>query len=120
MPRTDFAICLNRYLPDYMVNERGSTACTIASYRYAFIALLEYYATNLGIQADRICLKDITYERITGFYRWIQEDQKNSIATRNHRQSAVNSFIKYLMYERPEYIVNDLLSCRQTALSGCL
>lgn len=104
MPRTDFAICLNRYLTDYMVNERGSTACTIASYRYAFIALLEYYATNLGIQADRICLKDITYERITGFYRWIQEDQKNSIATRNHRQSAVNSFIKYLMYERPEYM----------------
>ena len=104
MQRTDFAICLNRYLTDYMVNDRGSTACTIASYRYAFIALLEYYTANLGIQADRICLKDITYDRIIGFYRWIQEDQKNSIATRNHRQSAINSFIKYLMYERPEYM----------------
>ena len=43
MKQTDFAICLNRFLADYLVNKRGSTPQTIDSYRYAFIFLLDYY-----------------------------------------------------------------------------
>ena len=60
MKRTDFAVCLNRYLTDYMVNVRGSTTRTIESYRYAFVFLLEYYACELKIPADAITLKDFT------------------------------------------------------------
>lgn len=104
MKRTDFAICLNKYLTDYMVNARGSTERTIASYRYAFVFLLEYYSDELKIPADKVTLSDLTYDNISGFYKWLQDHQGNSIATRNQRQAAVNSFIKFLVYERPEYM----------------
>ena len=104
MKRTDFALCLNQYLTDYMVNARGCTARTIESYRYAFVFLLEYYASELKIPADKITLSDFTYEHILGFYVWLEKERKAGISSRNQRQSAINSFTKYLMYERPDYL----------------
>ena len=88
MKRTDFAVCLNRYLTDYMVNVRGSTTRTIES-RYAFVFLLEYYACELKIPADAITLKDLTYEHILGFYVWLEKERKAGISTRNQRQSVI-------------------------------
>ena len=104
MKRTDFAVFLNKYLTDYLVNTRGSTGKTIDSYRYAFIFLLEYYSDVLKISAEKICLSDLTYENISGFYKWLQEHKHNCISTRNQRQAAINSFIRFLIYERPEYL----------------
>ncbi len=102
MKRTDFAVFLNKYLTRYLIDTRGSTEKTVDSYRYAFVFLLEYYSNILKIPADKICLSDITYDSISGFYLWLQESKNNGIATRNQRQSAINSFLKFLMYERPE------------------
>lgn len=103
MKRTDFAICLNKYLTDYLVNTKGCSVKTIDSYRYTFIYLLDFY-TTLGITPERITLADLTYERVVKFYKWLEEEKENSITTRNQRQSALQSFTKYLMYERPEYL----------------
>ena len=100
MKQTDFAICLNRFLADYLVNKRGSTPQTIDSYRYAFIFLLDYYDEVLHISADRITLSVLTYEHLLNFYDWLQTERKNSVSTRNQRQAAINSFIHFLMYER--------------------
>lgn len=104
MKRTDFAVFLNKYLTDYLVNTRGSTEKTVDSYRYAFVFLLEYYSDVLKIPAEKICLTDLTYENISGFYKWLQEYMHNGISTRNQRQAAINSFIRFVIYERPEYL----------------
>ena len=104
MKKTDFAVFLNKYFTDYLVNTRGSTEKTIDSYRYAFIFLLEYYSNVLKIPAEKIYLADLTYENISGFYKWLQEYMHNGISTRNQRQAAINSFIRFMIYERPEYI----------------
>ncbi|WP_026510723.1 tyrosine-type recombinase/integrase, partial [Butyrivibrio sp. LC3010] len=104
MNRTDFAIFLNKYLTDYMVNDRGCSAKTIDSYRYAFINLLQYYSEEESIDADKVTLSDLTYENIIRFLEWLQEHQHNSISSRNQKQSAINSFIRYLSYVKPEYM----------------
>lgn len=104
MKQTDFAICLNRFLTDYLVNKRGSSSKTVDSYRYAFIFLLDYYNEILSISADRMTLDVLTYEHLLDFYDWLQTERKNSISTRNQRQAAINSFIHFLMYERPEFL----------------
>ena len=87
-----------------MINVRGSTPKTLESYRYAFAFLLDYYASELKIPADKITLNDFTFENLLGFYVWLEKNRKISISTRNQRQSAINSFTKFLMYERPEYL----------------
>ncbi len=104
MKQTDFAICLNRFLTDFLVNKKGCSPKTIDSYRYAFIFLLDYYNETLGIPADQMTIKSLTYERLLGFLGWLQSEKKSGVATRNQRQAAINSFIRFLMYEKPEFL----------------
>lgn len=104
MKQTDFAVSLNRFLTDYLVNKRGCTSKTIDSYRYAFVFLLDYYDDVLNIPAEHLAIKDLTYEHLSGFLDWLQSKKENSVSTRNQRQAALNSFIHYLAYEYPDYI----------------
>jgi site-specific recombinase XerD len=57
-----------------------------------------------GTPADKIEVSDLTYGLIIEFLTWLQEARGNSIATRNQRQAAINSFVRYLMYEFPDYL----------------
>jgi site-specific recombinase XerD len=57
-----------------------------------------------NIPADRIEITDLTRERVLEYLNWLQSERDNSIATRNQRQAAINSFVKYLMYEFPEHL----------------
>ena len=66
MKQTDFAICLNRFLTDFLVNKKGCSPKTIDSYRYAFIFLLDYYNEVIGIPADQMTISSLTYERLLG------------------------------------------------------
>lgn len=102
--QTDFAICLNKFLTDHLPNKRGSSPKTIDSYRYSFIFLLEYYEEVHGIKPEHLDLSAITYDRLSGYYSWLQETRRSSVSTRNQRQAAINSFIRFLMRERPEYL----------------
>lgn len=102
--QTDFAVFLNRFLTDYLPNKRGSSPKTIDSYRYSFIFLIEYYEKSYRITPDKLELSAITYEKIAGYFDWLQEEKQVSVSTRNQHQAAFNSFVRFLMYERPEYL----------------
>lgn len=104
MKQTDFAKSLNRFLTDYLVNKKGCTPRTIDSYRYAFVFLLDYYDEKVNLSAENLTIKDLTYERLSAFFDWLQSEKKNSVSTRNQRQAAINSYIHFLAYEYPEYI----------------
>jgi site-specific recombinase XerD len=102
--QTDFAVFLNRFLTDYLPNKRGSSPKTIDSYRYSFIFLIEYFEKSYRITPDKLELSDVTYEKIAGYFDWLQKKKQVSVSTRNQRQAALNSFVRFLMYERPEYL----------------
>lgn len=102
--QTDFAMMLNRFFMDYLPNKKGCSPQTIDSYRYAFIHLLTYYEQRLGIKPERLTLTEMTYERISDYLGWLEETLHVAISTRNQRQSALNSFIHYLIYVHPEYL----------------
>jgi len=104
MKTTDFALYLNKYFTVYLPNESGSTPMTIDSYRYAFILYLTYMQEELRISADRVQISDLTHKNVLLFLKWLQEQRQNSIATRNQRQAAINSFVRFLMYEFPEHL----------------
>jgi len=103
MKSTKFAFYLNKYFTVYLPNTRGCTPSTIDSYRYAFILFLSFM-DDKKTPADEIEVSDLTYKLVLEFLAWLQEKRGNSIATRNQRQAAINSFIRYLMYELPDYL----------------
>lgn len=104
MKNTKFAFYLNKFFTVYLPNECGSAPSTIDSYRYAFIMFL-CFMEDRGTPADEIEVSDLTYKLVLEFLMWLQKTRGNSIATRNQRQAAFNSFIRYLMYEFPDYLV---------------
>ena len=104
MKPTDFATYLSRYLVKYLPNERGSSPQTIDSYRIAFVLYLEYMEKVLGIKPERMSIVNYTRESILGFLKWLEEDRKNSITTRNYRLAAMKGFVHYLKYEFPDYM----------------
>lgn len=103
MKTTRFAFYLRKFFTVHLPNANGSTPMTIDSYRYAFIQFLAFMEEK-SISADSIEISDLTYQTVLEFLEWLQVNRGNSIATRNQRQAALNSFIHYLMYEFPEYL----------------
>jgi site-specific recombinase XerD len=55
-----------------------------------------------GVPADLLDIHNLTRQNVLGFLGWLQTSRHNSIATRNQRQAAINSFVRYLMYEFPD------------------
>ena len=104
MKRTNFAIYLNKFFIDYLPNVCGSTPQTVDSYRYSFILFLTYMQSEHQISADKVDISDLTYKNIVAYLNWLQKTRKNGISTRNQRQAALNSFIRFLMYEFPEHL----------------
>ena len=104
MKTTDFATYLTKYFTKYLPNECGSSPQTIDSYRTAFILYLEYMENSNRIDAEKITVKDLTRESVIGFLNWLEEERDNSRSTRNHRLTAMKSFVHYLKYEFPEYM----------------
>lgn len=104
MKRTNFAVYLNKYFIEYLPNICGSTPQTIDSYRYSFILFLTYMQDQHQIPADRVDISDLTYENIVSYLSWLEGIRSNGISTRNQRQAALNSFVRFLMYEFPEHL----------------
>ena len=104
MKQTDFAIFLNKYFTYYLPGDRGVTPTTIDSYRFAFILFLCYMEEELMLSADKVKITDLKRENVLGFLKWLEANRHNGITTRNQRHAAINSFVRYLMYEFPEYI----------------
>lgn len=103
MKTTRFARYLNKFFTVHLPNTNGSTPMTIDSYRYAFIQFLGFMEKK-GLPADTIEISDLTHRTLLEFLEWLQVHRGNSIATRNQRQAALNSFVSYLMYEFPEHL----------------
>lgn len=103
MKTTKFAYYLEQYFRHYLPNIKGCTVATIDSYRHAFILFLNFMEEK-NIAANKIEITDITYKNILNFLDWLQSKRKNSVSSRNHRQAVINSFIKFLMYEFPDYL----------------
>jgi len=103
MKNTKFAFYLNKYFTVHLPNAKGCTPVTIDSYRYAFILFL-CFMEDRNVSAEEIEVNDLTYNIVLEFLTWLQINRKNSVSTRNQRQAAINSFIRYLMYEFPDYM----------------
>lgn len=113
MKTNDFAYQLSRYFTVYLAGQRNLSPNTIASYRDTFSKLLRFF-TEQGIAPEKLNFPQITREKIENFLTWLEASQGCSIATRNHRLSALKSFFRYVQIVCPEYlalcgaILNDI------------
>lgn len=105
MKPTDFSYYLTNYLTKYLPDELGASPNTVASYRDTYMLFLIYLRDIHKIPVEKLCLKDITKNRVEAFLDWIETERNCSVQTRNVRLAAIHSYFKYLQYENPDNLL---------------
>lgn len=109
MKTTDFPRLLSDFLLKELPGVRNQSKNTIESYRDTYIRLLTYCRDILSIKPERLCVSDLTAERITEYLEWLERERANSVSTRNQRLAAIHSLFRYIQTQAPEY----MFQCQQ-------
>ncbi|HCY42414.1 MAG TPA: integrase [Prolixibacteraceae bacterium] len=104
MKTTDFSKYISDFIARYLIDEKGASNNTIASYRDTFVLLLNFIQDKKRIKIEKLTLDKITKTTITEFLDWIQKERKCSNSTRNSRLAAIHSFYRYLQLESLGYL----------------
>ena len=104
MKTTDFALRLSEFLSIYLPGQKGLSTNTIMSYRDTFRFILIFSEDVMKIPTEKLTLTKFNCEFIVAFLTWLEKERKNSVATRNQRLAAINSFVKFVKRKNPEYL----------------
>ena len=98
---TSLGPLLQIFFTDYLVAQRRLSQQTIASYRDAFRLLLQFIHRKTGIEPTRLSIPDVSVDRILLFLDSLENDRKNSVASRNLRLTAIHSFFRMVALRDP-------------------
>ncbi len=98
---TALAALLQDFFQRRLINERGASAHTIASYRDSFALLLGYAAQRLGRTPSALTLADLDAPLILTFLDHLETDRGNTARTRNLRLTAIRSFMHHASLRDP-------------------
>ena len=96
--KRDFGYYVASFLGDYLRSKRGCSDKTVESYRDALVLLIEFACPN---PMRRLDFDDIDREMLEAFLDHLERDRGNSVATRNQRQAALNSFFAFVRTREP-------------------
>lgn len=88
-------LLLEQFFMEYMPLSSGLSSNTVRSYKYAFRLLFQYIYQIKRKNSGEILFRDLDFETIDGFLKWIETERNCSVSTRNLRLSALASFASY-------------------------
>lgn len=94
---------IESFFVDHLKLARGSSSCTLKSYRDTLRLLLEYAGRVRNVPIDRLRLIDFDAELILKFLNDLESVRHNRVSTRNCRLSALHSFFKHVQRRLPEH-----------------
>jgi integrase/recombinase XerD len=89
------------YFCQYLINQRGLSSKTVASYRDAFRLLLGYAHTRTGKAPENLNLTDFDAPLVLAFLDDLEKQRKNAVQSRNARLAAIRSFMRYAAFRDP-------------------
>ena len=98
-----FTTAIQRYFSDYARDQRDLSGDTIAAYRDTWRLFIKYLAATFRKPADKIDFTMITVEHVTGFLDHLEQTRGNSIATRNHRLTAIRAVLTHAQPDQLEH-----------------
>lgn len=91
----EFTLLLEQFFTEYMPLSSGLSPNTVRSYKHSFRLLFQYVYQTEKKEAGEILFRDLNFETVDGFLKWIETERGCSISTRNLRLSALASFAAY-------------------------
>jgi site-specific recombinase XerD len=95
---------VRRFLLEHLVGERNQARNTQQSYRDTLRQLLPFTAQHAGKAIDRLCVEDLSADRVRAFLSHVEEKRGCSVATRNQRLAAIHSLAHFVGLYSPEHV----------------
>jgi integrase/recombinase XerD len=95
---------VRRFLLEYLVGERNLARNTQRSYRDTLRLLVPFIARSVHRSIDRICVEDLSADRVRDFLKELERTRDWSASTRNQRLAAIHSLAHFIGLHSPEHI----------------
>ncbi len=102
---------VHSFFVDHLVAVKGLRPATVRSYRDTVRLLLCFVADDKKTKITRLGVEDLSFERVLGFLRYLEEARGNHVRTRNQRLGALHTLFDYIASREPEM----LGTCQQVA-----
>jgi integrase/recombinase XerD len=89
---------------DGLVTMKGLRPSSIHSYRDGIKLFLRFVAADAHRKITRLTFDDLTFERVLGFLRYLDEVRHNQTRTRNQRLALLHTFFEYVAVRSPEML----------------
>lgn len=99
--KPNFAVLLQGFFTQRLMNQRHASPHTIKSYRDTFCLLLKFINEKLGKEPSQLDLKDIDAPLISTFLDELESQRQIGARSRNLRLAAIRSFFRYAALEAP-------------------
>jgi len=104
MAHSSFGSLVFAFFEDYLKIGRALRPASIRSYRDALRLFVLYVAGDAHRRLSRLRLEDLTFERVLGFLRHLEEVRGNHGRTRNQRLAVLHAFFEYAAMQAPELL----------------
>lgn len=94
---------IESFFVDYLQRTRGSSQCTLMSYRDSLRMFLEYAARTKNTTVERLHLADFDADVVLSFLEDLEHERHNSVSTRNCRLAALHSFFAHALRQHPDH-----------------
>ena len=95
---------VHSFFVDHLVTVKGLRPATIRSYRDTIRLFLCFVAADKKVKITKLCIEDLSFERTLGFLRYLEDDRRNHIRTRNQRLAALHTLFDYVASREPEML----------------
>ena len=103
-PKAPLGPLLHSFFEEHLITVKGLRPASVRSYRDTIRLLLLHIAADKRSKITRLTLGDLTFERIVGFLRHLEEDRANHIRTRNQRLAVIHTLFEYIATRSPEML----------------
>ena len=103
-PKAPLGPLLHSFFEEHLITVKGLRPSSVRSYRDTIRLLLLHVAAENRSKITRLTLGDLTFERVVGFLRHLEEDRGNHIRTRNQRLAVIHTLFEYIATRSPEML----------------
>ena len=90
-----FTALVQSFFAEYLTQQRGLSAQTVAAYRDAFVLFLAFAQARLQKAPTAMQLADLTPTLILAFLDHLESERHNAVRSRNARLAALRTFLKF-------------------------
>jgi site-specific recombinase XerD len=95
---------IQSFFVDHLVTVKGLRPASVRSYRDTIRLLLSFVARDNKTKITKLTVGDLTFERVVGFLRYLEDERHNHVRTRNQRLAALHTLFDYVATREPEML----------------